>query len=124
MGTRRAYLPLAIGMLVLAAALGWSRPGVPSPEPLVTTTTAPTAGAAVITLEGVVDDYNRDALFKRFEKARKLGATVVIFKLDTPGGLVTAGLDISRFIKRQDDLHVIAFVHEKAYSAGIMIGLA
>lgn len=78
----------------------------------------------VITLEGVVDDYSRDALFKRFEAARKLGAKVVILKLDTPGGLVTAGLDISRFLKRQDDLHVIAFVHEKAYSAGIMIGLA
>lgn len=127
MGTRRTYLPLAIGMLLLVAGLGSSRAEVPSPERQGATTASPTtapARAAVITLEGVVDDYNRDALFKRFEQARELGATVVILKLDTPGGLVTAGLDISRFLKRQDDLHVIAFVHEKAYSAGIMIGLA
>src|SRR5690349_17488988 len=80
--------------------------------------------AVVITLQGVIDDYSRDALFKRFAEARRLGAKVVILKLNTPGGLVTAGLDISRFLKLQDDLHIVAFVHEKAYSAGIMIGLA
>jgi membrane-bound serine protease (ClpP class) len=78
----------------------------------------------VITLQGVIDDYSRDALFKRFAEARRLGAKVVILKLNTPGGLVTAGLDISRFLKQQDDLHVIAYVHHMAYSAGIMIGLA
>ena len=80
--------------------------------------------AAVITLDGVIDDYSRDALFKRFAEARRLGASVIILKLNTPGGLVSAGLDISRFLKQQDDLHIVAFVDEKAYSAGIMIGLA
>src|SRR5687767_4226052 len=102
--------PLAIGML-LAACLGAARGGDPQSKPargaVATTSTAtPPARAAVITLEGVIDDYSRDALFKRFAKARKAGATVVILKLDTPGGLVTAGLDISRFLKRQDDLHI------------------
>ncbi|CAA9380054.1 MAG: Putative membrane-bound ClpP-class protease associated with aq_911, partial [uncultured Phycisphaerae bacterium] len=126
---------LAIGML-LAVCVGAARGDDPQARPaaaaersgLHAPSTAPTATtttpAVVITLEGVIDDYNRDALFKRFAAARKLGAKVVILKLDTPGGLVTAGLDISRFLKRQDDLHVVAFVHEKAYSAGIMIGLA
>lgn len=132
MRTWNARLP-AIGVLLLTLGAGAAR----GDDPQTLSTTPATAGApvsaatapartptVVITLEGVVDDYSRDALFKRFEAARKLGAKVVILKLDTPGGLVTAGLDISRFLKRQDDLHVIAFVHEKAYSAGIMIGLA
>src|SRR4029079_6889954 len=80
--------------------------------------------AAVVTLQGIVDDYSRDALFKHFDQARAGGAKGIILKLNTPGGLVSAGLDISRFLKQQTDLHVIALVHEKAYSAGIMIGLA
>jgi membrane-bound serine protease (ClpP class) len=93
-------------------------------EPTTAPATADLQRAAVITLEGVIDDYSRDALFKRFDEARRLGANVVILKLNTPGGLVTAGLDISRFLKRQDDLHIVAFVDEMAYSAGIMVGLA
>ena len=44
--------------------------------------------------------------------------------MNTPGGLVTAGLDISRFIRRQNDLHVIAYVSDKAFSAGAMIAVA
>jgi membrane-bound serine protease (ClpP class) len=130
MGTRRTNLLAAVGILLLAS-VGISRAELsPSPSPLPATVPvgpAAQAGgtpAAVITLEGVIDDYNRDALFKRFAEARKRGAKVVILKLNTPGGLVTAGLDISRFLKGQDDLHVVAFVDEKAYSAGIMVGLA
>jgi membrane-bound serine protease (ClpP class) len=134
---RTGYARLsAIGMLLLlAVGLGAAQGDNPPTQSAAGPTAAPDASdstktpagktpAVVITLRGVVDEYNRDALFKRFDAARKLGARVVILKLDTPGGLVTAGLDISRFLKRQDDLHVVAFVHEKAYSAGIMIGLA
>ncbi len=80
--------------------------------------------AVVISLNGEVDDWRRDAMERRFAEARRLGATVVILKVDTYGGLVTSGLDISRFIKRQTDLHTIAFVHDKAISAGAMIAMA
>ena len=118
---------LAIGML-LAVGLGAARGDDPQTQPVTSEPAAGTAAArtpaAVVTLEGVIDDYSRDAMFKRFDEARALGAKVVILKLNTPGGLVTAGLDISRYLKRQDDLHVVAYVHEKAYSAGIMVGLA
>ncbi len=78
----------------------------------------------VIKLSGTVDDYNRDALLRRFREARTLGAGTIILQLDTYGGLVTAGLDISRFIKNQTDLHTIAFINDKAISAGAMIALA
>src|SRR5690349_1362581 len=66
--------------------------------------------AALIVLQGPIDDFNRDALFRRFAQARGAGAKTVILRIDTYGGLVTAGLDISRFIKRQNDLHTIALV--------------
>jgi membrane-bound serine protease (ClpP class) len=78
----------------------------------------------IIQLTGEINDFNRDQLFRRFQDARDLGAQTVILDLDTYGGLVTAGLEISRFIKRQDDLHVIAFVQDKAISAGAMIAMA
>lgn len=78
----------------------------------------------VIKLAGEVDDYNRDELMRQFAEARRLNAKVVILNIDTYGGLLTSGLDISRFIKRQDDLHVIAYVEDKAISAGAMIAMA
>src|SRR3954464_1452501 len=88
-------------------------------------TTQPTPHkAAVVVLEGPIDDYSRDMLFKRFADARAVGADTIILRIDTYGGLVTAGLDISRFIKAQSDLHTIAFVHGKAISAGAMIAMA
>ncbi len=86
-------------------------------------TTAPSA-AVVIALHGEVDEFTRDSLFRKFAEARRLGATTVILDMDTPGGLVVAGLDISQFLRRQNDLHVIAYISDKAYSAGAMIAVA
>ncbi len=80
--------------------------------------------AVVIPLSGEVDDFNRSSLEKRFAAAKAEGAQVVILKIDTYGGLVTAGLDISRFIKNQTQLHTIAYVDTKAISAGAMIAMA
>jgi membrane-bound serine protease (ClpP class) len=99
---------------------------VPSLRAADAPSTAPSANnhAVIIRLAGEIDDYNRDALFQRFDQARKLGANVIILNVDTYGGLVTSGLEISRYIKRQSDLHVIAFVEDKAISAGAMIAMA
>ena len=80
--------------------------------------------AVVIEADGQVDDFMRDSIKSRFAKARGLGAEVVILKLDTYGGLVTSGLDISRFIKRQSDLYTVCLVDDKAISAGCMIALS
>lgn len=85
----------------------------------------PAGGSAVvISLEGRIDDFSRDRLLRRFEQARGMGATTVILRLHTPGGLVSAGLDISAYLKRQKDLHIIAFIDRYAYSAGAMVALA
>jgi membrane-bound serine protease (ClpP class) len=80
--------------------------------------------AVIVQLQGEINDYSRDQLINRFNQARGLGAKVVILNVDTYGGLVTAGEEISRFLKRQDDIHTIAFVEDKAISAGAMIAMA
>lgn len=78
----------------------------------------------VIDVDGVIDDYVRDSIKARLATARGLGAEVVILQIDTYGGLVTSGLDISRMLKQADDLHIVCFVDDKAISAGSMIALA
>ena len=113
---------------VIATALP-TAPGVASPttDPVATTppATAPAAKrAVVITVDGQIDDYTRGVLVRRFEKARSLNADTIILQIDTYGGLVTSALEMSRFVKRQRDLHVVGFVHDKAISAGAMLALA
>src|SRR4051794_26909187 len=103
----RTWCVQLLGIMALLAAgvfgAGPARAESIQPHPsTATATAAPTpAPAVVIALQGVIDDYSRDALFKRFDEARRTGAKVIILRLNTPGGLVTAGLDISRFLKQQ-----------------------
>jgi membrane-bound serine protease (ClpP class) len=89
--------------------------------------TAPTtkpSQAVVVLIDGVIDEFSFTMLQRRFEEARNLGADTIILRINTYGGLVSAGLDISRFLKRQENLHIIALIDEKAISAGAMIALA
>jgi membrane-bound serine protease (ClpP class) len=80
--------------------------------------------AAVVGLSGEIDDFNRDSFFKRFRTAKVNGAKTILVEIDTWGGLVTAGLDISRFLKSQNDVYTIAYVNDRAVSAGAMIAMA
>src|SRR6185312_7815098 len=57
-------------------------------------------------------------------KAKTLGAKVIIVSIDSPGGMVTSSMEISRYLKRQTDVHTIAFVKEKAYSGAAMVAVA
>jgi len=115
-------------VISVCTAVAVSQTPEPASMPTSTTRPATTQSVAVptvvIELSGMVDEYNRAALFKRFVEARKLGAKTIILDVNTYGGAVTSGLEISQFIKQQSDLHTIAFVDKKAISAGIMIALA
>jgi membrane-bound serine protease (ClpP class) len=86
-------------------------------------TTQP-GSVVIVALHGEVDAYTRDSLFRKFAEAKHLGAKTIILDLDTPGGLTIAALDMARFLRRQDDVRVIAYVRDKAYSAGAMIAVA
>ena len=113
---------VAVAMSLLTAASRPARAVEPATGPSEAANTNGTA--VVITIDGQIDDYTKGVLFRRFEKARSLNADTVILQIDTYGGLVTSALEMSRFLKRQNDLHVVAFVHDKAISAGAMVALA
>ena len=123
--TRILALVAAAGVL-LAAAGGLIHAAGESPAPAPPAADGQPAArrAVVITIDGQIDDYTKGVLVRRVEKARSLNADTVILQIDTYGGLVTSALEMSRYIKRQNDLHVIGFVHDKAISAGAMIALA
>jgi membrane-bound serine protease (ClpP class) len=118
------FVALLVGIGLLSGALFAQTRNDQIAAVQATPATQPATPAVVIKLSGVVNDYNRDALKKRFKAARALGAKTIILEVDTYGGTVVAGLDISRFLKQQTDLHIIAYVPDKAISAGVMIALA
>jgi membrane-bound serine protease (ClpP class) len=80
--------------------------------------------AAIVGLTGEVDEYAFADLQRQFQEAQAAGADTIILDINTYGGQVTAAMDISRFIKGQTNLHTIAFVDDKAISAGSMIAVA
>ena len=101
---RSWYVPvLTIGLLLWGTSRGLAAadvapPSAPVPPSSEQTAAAAAAGiaspAVVISLTGEIDDFSRDQLFKRFDRARALGAKTVILRLNTPGG--SSGRKISR----------------------------
>ncbi len=118
-------LAVAIVMIAVGLISRVSRGDVAPPAPAAVSAapTSPTP-AAIVGLRGEIDDYNRDSFVKRFNQAKAEGAKTIIVEIDTWGGLVTSGLKISGFLKRQTDVHTIAFVNDRAISAGAMIAMA
>ncbi|CAN5610537.1 NfeD family protein [soil metagenome] len=89
------------------------------------TSTAPAAHQTVVIAISVeINEYTQEMLAKHIGQAKQLGADTVILQLDTYGGMVTSGLEMSALLKNQPTLHIIAWVPEKAISAGAMIALA
>lgn len=84
----------------------------------------PSRRAAVVEIVGPIDDWTFHSMKQRFTRARAEGADTIILVLETPGGLVSSALDISRFLKQQQDLEVVAFVRNDALSAGALIAVA
>src|SRR6266568_5343846 len=119
----RKVTVILIGFLTFAGAALAELPAS-APQPTSLADTLQPQAAAVIPIRGEINDYSRDAFMRRLTRARALGAKVIIIQLDTPGGLVTSALDISRTIRGLRDLHTIAFIDNKAYSAGAMIALS
>jgi membrane-bound serine protease (ClpP class) len=111
---------MLIGLAVaLIAALA-------SPSPVRAATSpslADPARAAVVALKGEINHFNQRMFERHFKQALDTGAQTVVIDLDTYGGLVSAGLEISHFLKAQK-VHTIAYVNNKAISAGAMIALA
>ncbi len=136
------------GVMLLACALSGIAQSAPAPLPHAAPAIAPAlnlpgpAGndallsakplqpphdkAALISLDGEVDDMMLRSIQRRIDIARKQGCTLIVFEMDTYGGIVTSAIDISKLIKKlpEEHLSTVAWVHDKAYSAGSMISAA
>lgn len=117
-------LAFVVAILAVAGSTAFAARGADPATTKTASVSAVASPAAVVGLSGEIDDYNRDGFIRRFNHAKAAGAKTIIVDIDTWGGLVTAGLDISRFLKSQSDVHTIAYVNERAISAGAMIAMA
>jgi len=110
---------IAAGGFVLAALLVWAAPlaGQEASRP---------TKAAVIPIKGTIDDVLRRSIERRLDEARADGVDLIVFEMDTLGGLVTSALDISKMIKKLPDegIRTAAWVNDQAYSAGALISVA
>jgi len=78
---------------------------------------------AVIPIQGVIYDFTLVSLERRVDDAIRNGASLIVIELDTPGGVATSAMKISRYI-RTISVPTVAWVNNEAYSAGIMIAAA
>jgi len=104
-----------------AAAAPATRPTTPAASP--TQALPQGAKVAVVRVEGMIYDYTVDYLKERIDAALNDGCSVVVIELDTPGGVVTSAIEISRYLKTIP-AYTIAWVDGSAYSAGTMIAAA
>lgn len=82
--------------------------------------------AAVILVEGMIDDGLFQSIKRRSAEALDAGADYLIFQVSTYGGLVKSADDISKFfiLELADRAHTVAYVYTEAISAGSMISVS
>ncbi len=77
----------------------------------------------VIPLEGLIDRGLYDSVKRRVKEAEALDPAMIIFRIDTYGGLVDAAIEITDAIGGIETPKTVAFVPTKAFSAGAMIAM-
>lgn len=80
--------------------------------------------AAIIPIRDVLTDVAVESLRRRINEAVEDGATLLIFEMDTPGGLVTSAIDMADTIKNLTDVKTVAWVNDEAHSGGAIVAVA
>ena len=80
--------------------------------------------AAILPITGQITDVTVESLERRIEEARSQGVEIIIFDMDTPGGLVTSSIAISDLIKNLTDIKTVTWVNPDAYSGGTIVAVA
>lgn len=79
------------------------------------------ARVAYIPINGPID-HGKAKYFKRaLADAKAQGATTAVVHLTTDGGLLDAGREMMGAALAEDQLHLVAFIDNRAYSAGSLI---
>ena len=79
---------------------------------------------AIIPIRIEINNVTTESLRRRIDIAKEDGVTVIIFEMNTPGGMVSSALEISHLIKNLTDIKTVAWVNTQAHSAGAMISAA
>ena len=118
-------LLLVLGLQAGLAATSVSQPGSPAAIPAHRQANH-VAVLTVHTGDGMIDLVTLWSLERRMKQAVKDGADAVVLDIDTNGGRVDAALDICNLLKDRNDTpaNVVAWIHDKGYSAGTYIALA
>lgn len=77
----------------------------------------------LIPISGEIDDGLFQSVKRRVERAKFEGADLIVFEIDSYGGLLNAGYNIADHIFDLT-IHTVAYVPKKAISAGALISLA
>ncbi len=85
---------------------------------------AGTGIGVIIPIHTQITDVTAESVKRRIERARSEGATVIIFELHTPGGLVTSTFAISDEIRNLTDIKTIAWVNTTAHSGGAIVAVS
>ncbi len=113
---------LILASAVLGLAVVWhvpSRAQPPSTQP---------AGqfnkGVIIPIKDVITDVTLESLRRRIDQGVADGADLIIFEMDTPGGIVSSATKICDHIKGLEDVYTVAWIKPQALSAGAMISVA
>lgn len=97
---------------------------VPTIQPGGMVATPSGANVAIITVEGMIDGYSMLSVERRAERAINSGASILVFEINTNGGMLDYALELSKYIKALQGVRTVAWINNKAYSAGIIIASA
>lgn len=127
---------MALLGLFLSLTLGAAgRPATQPSLPALPGGTLPGAGAlpggalpagatvAVVPIEGEIDDFTRISVKRRTDRALAAGASIIVYRFDTPGGGEYASLQIAQRIK-QVKIPTVAWIKNTAYSGGSILATA
>jgi len=81
--------------------------------------------AVVIPIRGGIEPSTYDIIVRKVARARKDGAKIIIFEMNTPGGRSdTMGKIADLIMDDLRDIYTVAYVNRRAMSAGAIISLA
>ncbi len=86
--------------------------------------TAVNLTAAILPIHGEITDVTVESLKRRIEEAKKKQADVIVFDMDTPGGLVTSSIAIADLIRDLTEIKTVAWVHPNAHSGGSIVAVS
>jgi len=104
---------------------GWFRPIPTDPKPKLPAK-IPQTEAFVIPIHDEITTTTYDSILRKvLMHCKGKDTKLVIFDMDTPGGLGSAMIDIARVITRElKGVYTVAYVNPEAISAGAVISLA